>query len=167
MNPGRWHRPLVLTASLAAVTAFAGWIAVLALTLPTRYVANHWNVAWVGFDVTLLVSLVATGWALARRRPWNGTAQMVSAVLLVCDAWFDVTTASGGATVLSVALAGTLELPAAAALAWTATRRTVYGSPASHASLTARPSPPIAMRMRSGPAGTRRTTAGPTQPPTS
>jgi len=140
---------------------------VLALTLPTRYVANHWNVAWVGFDVTLLVSLVATGWALARRRPWNGTAQMVSAVLLVCDAWFDVTTASGGATVLSVALAGTLELPAAAALAWTATRRTVYGSPASHASLTARPSPPIAMRMRSGPAGTRRTTAGPTQPPTS
>ncbi len=102
--------------------AFLGWIAVLALTLPTRYLANHWNVAWVGFDVMLLTSLLATGWAMARRRPWAGTALMVSAAMLVCDAWFDVTTASGAATtLLSIGLAAGVELPAGAGLAWAAT----------------------------------------------
>jgi hypothetical protein len=45
-----WRRPLVVTVALTAVLAFLAWIAVLALTLPTRYLANHWNVAWVGFE---------------------------------------------------------------------------------------------------------------------
>jgi hypothetical protein len=119
---GQWHRPLVVTASLTAAVAFLGWIAVLALTLPTRYLANHWNVAWVGFDVMLLISLLATAWAVATRRPWAGTALAVNAAMLTCDAWFDVTTASGATTTLvSVGLAVCVELPAAAGLAWTAT----------------------------------------------
>jgi hypothetical protein len=107
-------------ASLTAVVAFLGWIAVLALTLPTRYVANHWDLAWVGFDLMLLISLLGTGWAVATRRPWAGTALMVNAAMLACDAWFDVTTASGTtATLLSIGLAG-VELPIAAGLAWAA-----------------------------------------------
>ena len=123
-----WRRPLVITISLAATMAFLGWIAVLALTLPTRYLANHWNVAWVGFDVMLLISLLATGWAMAGRRPSAGTALMVSAAMLVCDAWFDVTTASGATTTLiSIGLAA-VELPAAAGLAWAAIHLPVRGA---------------------------------------
>jgi hypothetical protein len=119
---GRWRRSLVVAASLTAVGAFLGWIAVLALTLPTRYLANHWNLAWVGFDVMLLISLLATWLAVATRRPWAGTAMMVNAAMLTCDAWFDVTTASGAtATLVSIVLAAGVELPAAAGLAWTAT----------------------------------------------
>src|SRR2546423_11264043 len=111
---GRWRWPLIVAASLTAAVAFLGWIAVLALTLPTRYLANHWNVAWVGFDVMLLISLLTTGWAVGTRRPWAGTALMVSAALLTCDAWFDMTTASGAtATVVSIGLAVGVELPAA------------------------------------------------------
>jgi hypothetical protein len=124
-----WRRPLVITISLATTMAFLGWIAVLALTLPTRYLANHWNVAWVGFDVMLLTSLLATGLAMARRRPWAGTALMVSAAMLVCDAWFDVTTASGATTtLLSIGLAAGVELPAAAGLAWAAIHLPVRGA---------------------------------------
>jgi len=51
--------------------------------------------AWVGFEVMLLISLLATGWAVGTRWPWAGTALMVSAALLTCDAWFDMTTAPG------------------------------------------------------------------------
>jgi hypothetical protein len=103
--------------------AFLGWIAVLALTLPTCYLANHWNVAWLGFDVMLLISLLATGWAVGTRRPWAGTALMVSAALLTGDAWFDMTTASGAtATVVSIGLAVGVELPAAFGLARAATQ---------------------------------------------
>jgi len=85
-------------------------------------VANHWDVAWVGFDVMLLSSLLTTGWAVARRRPWARAALMVSAAMLTCDAWFDVTTAScATATLVSIGLAAGVELPAAAGLAWVAT----------------------------------------------
>jgi hypothetical protein len=114
---------LAVTASLAAAAGFLAWIAVLALTLPSRYLTEHWNVTWVGFDVMLLASLLAAGWALARRRRWAAGALPVSAALLVCDAWFDVTTAAGGtATLVSLGLAAVVELPAAVGLAWAATR---------------------------------------------
>lgn len=119
---GLRRRPLVLTAFLAAVVGFLGWIAVLALTLPTRYPANHWNVAWVGFDVMLLLSLLTTGWSLVTRRPWAGSALMVSAALLSCDAWFDVTTATGATATVASLGAAALELPVAAGLAWAAVR---------------------------------------------
>jgi hypothetical protein len=124
VRKGPWSRPLVVSVSVTAVLAFLAWIAGLALTLPTRYLANHWNAAWVGFDVMLLISLLAGGWAVASRRPWAGTALMVSAAMLTCDAWFDVTTASGTtATLVSLGFAAGVELPLAAGLAWVATRR--------------------------------------------
>jgi hypothetical protein len=122
-----WRRPVVVLAALTAGGAFVGWVAVLALTLPSQYAASHWNVAWVGFDVMLLVSLVLAGWAVVMRRHWASTALMVSAVLLVCDTWFDVTTTSGPTdTLVSVGLA-IVALPAAAGLAWAAIRMAAGG----------------------------------------
>jgi hypothetical protein len=121
-----WRRPLVVITSVATLVAFLGWITVLAVTLPTRYDANHWNVAWVGFDAMLLISLLTAAWSVGRRRTWAPTPLMVSAVLLTCDAWFDVTTASGGtATLVSVGFAVGVELPSAACLAWAATHRSL------------------------------------------
>ena len=117
------RRGWVTAALVIAVLAFLGWIAVLAVTLPTQYVASHWNVAWAGFDAMLLAGLLSTGWAVVRRRPWAPSAAMVSAALLVCDAWFDMATASGATAMLfSAVLAGAVELPAAACLAWWAVR---------------------------------------------
>jgi hypothetical protein len=119
----RYPRRLVLALLLAA-GGFAGWIIALAVRLPSRYRADHWNVAWAGFDVMLLISLVATGWVFVRRSPLAATASVVTSALLVCDAWFDVTTATGTAdTALSVACAVAFELPLAAALVWAARRQ--------------------------------------------
>jgi hypothetical protein len=51
-------------------------------------------------------------------------AALSPTVLLVCDAWFDVMTASGGTdTAASVISAAVVELPLAAGLAYLASRR--------------------------------------------
>ena len=114
---------MITAGMVIAAAAFLAWIAILAVTLPTRYVANHWNVAWAGFDAMLMIGLLSAGWAIARRRAWAPSAAMVSAAVLVCDAWFDTATATDTtAMLISLALAAVVELPAAAGLAWWSVR---------------------------------------------
>jgi hypothetical protein len=93
------------------------WIVLLAITLPHRYVAGHWTVTWVGFDIALLGCLALTAWLAWRRRQSVVIFAFTTGTLLCCDAWFDVTTASGRAdTIIAVASAALLELPLAALL---------------------------------------------------
>ena len=58
----REMRILLLVGSAAVLVP---WTAYLAVTLPPRYVANNWDVTWVGSDVMLLVMMVATAIAPA------------------------------------------------------------------------------------------------------
>jgi hypothetical protein len=91
------------------------WIVVLGLTLPRRYVANHWAVAWVGFDVALLFALALTAWAAWRRRQIVIACALVTGTMLVVDAWFDlVTDSSTRDLVISAITAAFGELPLAA-----------------------------------------------------
>ena len=93
------------------------WIWVLAVKLPRRYVAGHWTLTWVGFDIVLAGCLGATAWLAWRRRQAVVIAAFITAALLTCDAWFDITTASGRTdTIISVGSAVLLELPLAALL---------------------------------------------------
>ncbi|WP_431677733.1 hypothetical protein [Kitasatospora sp. KL5] len=97
--------------------ALLPWIAYLAATLPAHYVAEQWRVAWVGFDLGLLVALAATAWFGWRRRrllvPWA----LAAGVLLICDAWFDVMLSWGREGMwASLGAALLVELPLAAAL---------------------------------------------------
>jgi hypothetical protein len=86
----------------------------LGLTLPHRYVANHWAVAWVGFDVALLCALALTTWAAWRQRQIVIGAALITGTLLVIDAWFDVVTDSTtGDLIISVVTAVFGELPLA------------------------------------------------------
>lgn len=90
------------------------WIPVLALTLPQRHTAGQWPAAWTGFDALLLAALVLTGVVVWRRLQIAVAALLVTATLLVCDAWFDVTLSWGsGEFALSVATALAGELPLA------------------------------------------------------
>jgi hypothetical protein len=111
----RRRRFVVLLAGASA--CLIPWIVLLALTLPHRYVAGHWTVTWVGFDIVLLSGLALTAWLAWRRRQAVVIAAFTTATLLTCDAWFDITTASGRAdTITAVASALVLELPLAALL---------------------------------------------------
>jgi hypothetical protein len=117
-------RPGPAVLALAAALAMIPWTSLLAVTLPDRYVTHHWSVTWVGFDSALLVSFGVIAWAAWRRRAALLPATVVTATLLGCDAWFDVTTASTTSDLVASAVTAAVgELPLAAALIWLAARR--------------------------------------------
>jgi hypothetical protein len=80
------------------------WTLVLATTLPDRYVADHWSTTWVGFDTLLFISFATTAWAAWRHSRAVWAATVVTATLLGCDAWFDITTASTTADLITSAI---------------------------------------------------------------
>ncbi|MGC8510429.1 MAG: hypothetical protein ACP5PB_06110 [Acidimicrobiales bacterium] len=82
-------------AMILGVLVMIPWTIYLSLSLPGRFHAENWNVAWVGFDGALIVVLAATAWAAWFRRQILAAASIVAATLLLCDAWFDVNTSFG------------------------------------------------------------------------
>jgi hypothetical protein len=105
---------LVLTVCSAGLVP---WIIFLAFSLPHRYVASHWTLTWVGFDVVLLSGLALTAWFAWRRRQAVVITAFITGTLLTCDAWFDITTASGSLDrITAIASAVLLELPLATLL---------------------------------------------------
>jgi hypothetical protein len=100
------------------------WTIYIGIELPRHYVANHWNVAWVGLDVAQVIMIFATAWAAWRRRAILSLFATAAGTLLLVDAWFDVTTARRGDLLQSVLFALVLEVPWATVLFWL-TRRTI------------------------------------------
>ena len=92
----------------------AGWIVLLAATLPHHFDAHHWRAVWVNFDVFLLVAFAATAWAIWRQRQVLILLLVIIGTMLFCDAWFDVGTslATSGFTI-SLLSAVFAELPLA------------------------------------------------------
>src|ERR671934_5495 len=64
----RTRLPLLLVLGAVAVALFP-WTAYLSATLPSRHVAHHWDIVWVGFDLFEALALAATVIALARCSP--------------------------------------------------------------------------------------------------
>ena len=93
---GRWLLPpWIAPAFLLCAIVLLVWTAFLFFALPRHYVANHWQLAWSGFDVGLGLALAATAVAVARRSPLAEVTAAITGTLLVCDAWFDVLTSRG------------------------------------------------------------------------
>ena len=109
-------RRLRLWVSVAAAIALVPWIAYLVLTLPQNYVAHNWRATWVGFDILLLVFMVATAVLGLLHRHLLTVVAFTTAVLLICDAWFDVMTAGPGDKWVAVLTAVLGELPLAVIL---------------------------------------------------
>jgi len=94
------------------------WTIGLAVTLPRTYRVDNWPLAWTGFNVILLGCLTTTAWALWKQRLLAIPASIITSVLLLCDAWFDLLTAHGGrCLIVSIATAAFAELPIAGLLA--------------------------------------------------
>lgn len=119
------RRPPIAPVFLTATAVFlALWTAWLASSLPSRYLSQHWNVAWVGFDIALAAALGLTGIAALRRAPWLDRAAVAAATLLSTDAWFDTVTSRGASAVaLATVEAVAVELPVALLCIWVAGRR--------------------------------------------
>lgn len=115
----RWlrrTREVRITLMAGSAVVLVPWIVYLAITLPPRYVADNWDITWVGFDVLLLAMMVATAVFGYLRRQMVILTAFATGVLLICDAWFDVMTAHGDDQTWSGATALVVELPLAAIL---------------------------------------------------
>jgi hypothetical protein len=124
----RRRRAIALAVIVVCCLVLAAWIGILAVTLPRYYRAGGWRGAWVGFDLALLGTFAATGWAAWRRRQVLIVCLIVLATLLCCDAWFDVVLdARTKGFELSLLTALIIELPLAA-LAANGARRLLHVS---------------------------------------
>ena len=117
-------RRLALLVLVGCCVILAGWIVVLAATLPHKFNVHHWRGVWVGFDIFLLAALIAVAWAAWRERQVLILLLMILGTMLCCDAWFDVGTADRrhGGFGLSLLTAICAELPLAF-IAFTGARR--------------------------------------------
>jgi len=122
--PSRIKRVRVarLTLMIAAVLVLIPWIFYLGMTLPERYVTTNWEFTWVGFDVLLLLAFATTATLALLRRQLVVLSAFATGMLLLCDAWFDVTTAGPHDRALSIASAVFIELPVGYLLLSTALR---------------------------------------------
>lgn len=126
IRPSPHVRRRVIEMLVLACIALSAWIIVLGLTLPRRYDAAHWNLAWVGFDIALLLGLGATAWAAWRRRVIVVLFATATATLMLADAWFDVTTARSRDLWVSAAQALFVEVPFAVFLIYVVLRVVRY-----------------------------------------
>jgi hypothetical protein len=113
----RWLGPLAVLCSVVLVP----WTIYLGLTLPAHADADHYDVAWVGFDAAMCIVLAGCGYCALRRSTALEIFAAVSATMLLVDAWFDLITASTRSEILSaLLLALVAEVPLALICAWTA-----------------------------------------------
>jgi hypothetical protein len=110
----RRRRRLGLLIVTSCCVVLAAWIAILILTLPTRFTASDWRAVWVGLDIAELLGFAAIAWAAWHQRQIVTFFLIITGTLLVCDAWFDVALDYGTpdftASILSAVL---VELPLA------------------------------------------------------
>jgi len=112
----RWVAPVF--AILGAATL--PWTVYLAMTLPRHVDFHHYRFTWVGFDVMLIVVLLATAYLAWRGNHFVGQLATIAATMLVLDAWFDVNTSNRAGRPVAILSAVLLELPLAAVCGWIA-----------------------------------------------
>jgi hypothetical protein len=159
---------LLLVLGGVAIALFP-WTAYLSATLPSEHVTHHWDLAWAGFDLFEAAALIAVLIGILRRSPFVPILAAVAGTALLCDAWFDVLTATPGrelAWALVEALAG--ELPLATLCFWIAfeVSEVIGFSAASDPALAAGPQPtsprerPAGERARARTSGSEAPSAG-------
>jgi hypothetical protein len=109
-------RRVRLVLMVGAIVGLVPWTVYLAITLPDKYIAHNWPATWVGFDLLLLLFMVATAVLGLLRRQLLVLTAFTTGILLVCDAWFDVMTAAPADRWLSILTAAVGELPLAVIL---------------------------------------------------
>jgi hypothetical protein len=141
----RWVRTLTVWAATLATVFLVPWVAWLAWTLPSRIRTHEWNITWVGFDVAMIAVFALTAWMGWKRRQLVLPLMLTLAILLLCDAWFDLTLSYGsGEEFASVLTAAFAEVPAAIVLILLYRRALrVFVTQVRHERGDFRPTPPL------------------------
>jgi hypothetical protein len=110
----RWVGPAFIACSVVLVP----WTVYLGLSLPSRQLSPHYNIAWVGFDVLLIAALGGTGYFAVRGSRYLAITAAAASALLIVDAWFDIMTSPRRQILEAIILAAFVELPLAGVCAW-------------------------------------------------
>lgn len=86
------------------------WIFNLAVNLPTRHIARHWDALWVGFDFIIVIALSLTLLFAIKKQIWVTLSATSLATLFIVDAWFDILTSRPGKELRTAIVLGTLEV---------------------------------------------------------
>jgi hypothetical protein len=106
----RWVGPLLLLAA----AGLGPWTLWLTYSLPAKHVTSHYDLAWIVFDIALLCAFATTGWCVLKQSQWLVPAAAATGTMLLCDAWFDIDTSTGGSeTTEAILEACFAELPLA------------------------------------------------------
>ncbi|MEP6812001.1 MAG: hypothetical protein ABI990_03325 [Actinomycetota bacterium] len=110
----RWITALLAFTAIALIP----WTLWLTFSLPSRHVSDHYDFAWVGFDIGLALVL-----GLTARAAYHGSRVLAplaaaTGAMLVCDAWFDIVTSTPGERSEAVLQAIFAEIPLAALCAY-------------------------------------------------
>jgi hypothetical protein len=92
MAAPRWITTLLALTAVGLIP----WTLWLTFTLPSRHVTDHYDLAWVGFDVALAGAFALTATAAVRGSRWLAPFAAATGAMLLCDAWFDIVTSHGG-----------------------------------------------------------------------
>ena len=76
--------------------------------------SDHYDLAWVGFDIALAAALGLTARAAFRGSHLLAPLAAAAGAMLVCDAWFDIVTSTHGERLEAILEAVFAELPLAA-----------------------------------------------------
>jgi hypothetical protein len=108
--------------AVGSVVGFLPWLVYLGFTLPSKVRAEHYDLAWLGFDCAMWSVLALLAFCAIRRHAATGPVAAVASMMLVVDAWFDVFTSSAGhgEMALAIVLALCGELPLAILCGWAA-----------------------------------------------
>lgn len=110
--PALPHWTAALYGLLVAITI--PWTVYIGLTLPTKHVSQHWDVAWVGLDVAIAIFLILNAIFSYLESKWLVMSATATSTLLIVDAWFDIITARHGRPFdTSLATALFVEIPLA------------------------------------------------------
>lgn len=66
------------------------WTIYLSFALPTRHLSHNWDITWVGLDIALVGSLLATGILAKLKSIYMVITAVATATLFITDAWFDI-----------------------------------------------------------------------------
>jgi hypothetical protein len=116
-----WIRRRALPILTVVAILLLPWTVWLTATLPARHTSEHWDAAWVGFDVVEILALGATVLGIYRHAVWVQVTASVAGTLLLADAWFDILLTAGDEKVwVAVVQAVVAEVPLAALCFWIA-----------------------------------------------
>jgi hypothetical protein len=72
------------------------WTVHLSYELPTRQIAQHWDVSWGGLDVGIIIASLLTAVLAFKKSKWVAVPATMVGTLLLVDAWFDVMSSHRG-----------------------------------------------------------------------